>query len=54
MVFFAIGFETTTPPTALAIRAAQRKGLTNFSVICNHVLTPAAMTAILETGARRP
>ena len=50
VVFFAIGFETTTPPTALAIRAAERMGLTNFSVLCNHVLTPAAMTAILETG----
>jgi hydrogenase expression/formation protein HypD len=50
VVFFAIGFETTTPPTALAIRAAEKKGLTNFSVVCNHVLTPAAMTAILETG----
>jgi hydrogenase expression/formation protein HypD len=50
VVFFAIGFETTTPPTALAIRAAARKGLRNFSVICNHVLTPAAMTAILETS----
>ena len=50
VVFFAIGFETTTPPTALAIRAAQKKGLKNFSVICNHVLTPSAMTAILESG----
>ncbi|WP_018266934.1 hydrogenase formation protein HypD [Methylosinus sp. LW4] len=49
IVFFAIGFETTTPPTALAIRLAQKKGLTNFSVFCNHVLTPAAMQAILDT-----
>jgi len=52
VVFFAIGFETTTPPTALAIRAARKKGLKNFSVICNHVLTPAAMTAILESGEK--
>jgi hydrogenase expression/formation protein HypD len=50
VVFFAIGFETTTPPTALAIRAAETKGLSNFSVVCNHVLTPSAMTAILESG----
>lgn len=51
VVFFAIGFETTTPPTALAIRLAMRKGLKNFSVFCNHVLTPAAMRAILgRTG----
>jgi hydrogenase expression/formation protein HypD len=49
VVFFAIGFETTTPPTALAIREAQREGLANFSVFCNHVLTPAAITHILES-----
>ncbi|HEY8063334.1 MAG TPA: hydrogenase formation protein HypD [Methylosinus sp.] len=49
VVFFAIGFETTTPPTALAIRLAQKKRLANFSVFCNHVLTPAAMQAILDT-----
>ena len=46
-VFFAIGFETTTPATALAIRAAADLGLTNFSVFCNHVLTPPAMAEIL-------
>jgi hydrogenase expression/formation protein HypD len=48
VVFFAIGFETTTPPTALAIRAAQKKGLRNFSIFCNHVMTPPAMQAILD------
>lgn len=47
VVFFAIGFETTTPPTALAVKAARKKGLKNFSVFCNHVLTPAAIGAIL-------
>jgi hydrogenase expression/formation protein HypD len=47
VVFFAIGFETTTPPTAIAVRDASRRGLANFSVFCNHVLTPAAMRAIL-------
>ena len=49
VVFFAIGFETTTPPTAMAILAAQKKGLTNFSIFCNHVLTPAAILAIFES-----
>ncbi|HRK36885.1 MAG TPA: hydrogenase formation protein HypD [Burkholderiaceae bacterium] len=49
VVFFAIGFETTTPPTALAIRDAQRDGLANFSVLCCHVLTPSAITHILES-----
>lgn len=50
VVFFAIGFETTTPPTALALQLAIRKGLKNFSIFCNHVLTPVAMRAILESG----
>ncbi|GMU61696.1 MAG: hydrogenase formation protein HypD [Myxococcaceae bacterium] len=49
VVFFAIGFETTTPPTAVAVLEAQRLGLTNFTVFCNHVLTPAAITHILES-----
>lgn len=49
VVFFAIGFETTTPPTALAIRLAAAKKLANFSVFCNHVLTPSAIQNILES-----
>jgi hydrogenase expression/formation protein HypD len=49
VVFFAIGFETTTPPTAIVIRAAKALGLANFSVFCNHVLTPSAITHILES-----
>ncbi len=47
VVFFAIGFETTTPPTARAILAARKEGLKNFFVFCNHVLTPAAIEAIV-------
>ncbi len=49
VVFLAIGFETTTPPTALVIRQAQAEGIPNFSVLCNHVLTPSAITHILES-----
>jgi len=49
VVFFAIGFETTTPPTAVAILRAQELSLANFSVFCNHVLTPAAIGNILES-----
>jgi len=48
VVFFAIGFETTTPPTAVAIKLAKAEGLKNFSVFCNHVLTPAALGALLN------
>jgi len=53
VVFFAIGFETTTPPTAVAIRTACAEGLENFSVLCNHVLTPAAVANILDSPAAR-
>jgi hydrogenase expression/formation protein HypD len=49
VVMFAIGFETTTPPTALAIKDAAARGLTNFLVFCNHVLTPSAISHILES-----
>ncbi|MEY6433706.1 hydrogenase formation protein HypD [Thioalkalicoccus limnaeus] len=49
VVFLAIGFETTTPPTAVAIETARAEGLANFSVLCNHVLTPPALRAILAS-----
>jgi len=49
VVFFAIGFETTTPPTAVTILEAERAGAPNFSVFCNHVLTPSAINHILES-----
>lgn len=49
VVFFAIGFETTTPPTAVAMVQARHEGLKNFSVFCNHVLTPAAIQHILQS-----
>ena len=47
IVFLAIGFETTTPPTAVAVKQAAVEGIKNFSILCDHVLTPAAMHAIL-------
>lgn len=50
VVFFAIGFETTTPPTAIALDTARRENLKNFSVFCNHVLTPPAMRHLLAAG----
>ena len=49
VVFFAIGFETTTPATAHIILEAQRQDLRNFSVYCNHVVTPAAIQSILDS-----
>ena len=53
VVFFAIGFETTTPPTALLVRQAAERGLANFSVLCCHVLTPPAIAAILDAPEAR-
>ena len=53
VVFFAIGFETTTPPTALCLLEAKKEQIKNFSVICCHVLTPSAMEHILLTAPKR-
>jgi hydrogenase expression/formation protein HypD len=48
VVFFAVGFETTAPTTALAIAQGNQLGLDNFSILCAHVLVPPAMEAILS------
>jgi hydrogenase expression/formation protein HypD len=53
VVFLAIGFETTTPPTALVLRQAASEAIGNFSVLCCHVLTPSAITHILESAEVR-
>jgi len=49
MVFMAIGFETTAPSTALTLLAAEREGIENFSVFCNHVTIVPAIKAILDS-----
>jgi hydrogenase expression/formation protein HypD len=49
VVFFAIGFETTSPSTALTIKRAARERVDNFSVFCNHVRINPALHAILES-----
>jgi len=49
VVFLAIGFETTVPSTAYAIKQAQTLKLENFTVYCNHVLTPPAISHILQS-----
>ncbi|MGA2585180.1 MAG: hydrogenase formation protein HypD [Tepidisphaeraceae bacterium] len=53
VVFFAIGFETTAPPNAMAVWMAHKRKLTNFSVLVSHVTVPPAMTAILEAEGNR-
>ncbi len=53
VVFFAIGFETTAPSTALTLMRARDEGLTNFSVFCNHVTIIPAIRAILDSPDMR-
>jgi hydrogenase expression/formation protein HypD len=49
VVFFAIGFETTAPSTALTLLRAQTEGVENFSVFCNHVTIIPAIKALLDS-----
>jgi hydrogenase expression/formation protein HypD len=49
VVFFAIGFETTAPSTALTLKRAREEGLTNFSCVCNHVTIVPPLRALLES-----
>jgi hydrogenase expression/formation protein HypD len=49
VIFFAIGFETTTPSTAMTVLRAAAEGLDNFAVFCNHVRVTPAITAILSS-----
>jgi hydrogenase expression/formation protein HypD len=53
VVFFAIGFETTAPPNAMAVWMARKRRLSNFSVLVSHVLVPPVMTALLEAPDNR-
>jgi hydrogenase expression/formation protein HypD len=53
VVFFAVGFETTAPATAMAARLAKQEGLTNFSLLMSHVLVPPAMRALLSSPLNR-
>jgi len=48
VVFFALGFETTAPSTALTLRRARRDGVANFSCLCNHVLIEPPLRALLD------
>ena len=58
MVFFAIGFETTAPATAMTRGAGGARRVENFSLLVAHVLVPPAIEALVEragqSGARLP
>jgi len=49
VVFFAIGFETTAPSTAVTLLRAQAEKIKNFSIFCNHVTIIPAIKAILDS-----
>jgi len=49
VVFFALGFETTMPSTALTVLEAEADNVTNFSLFCNHVTTVPTIKAILDS-----
>lgn len=50
VIFFAVGFETTAPSTAITIYQAQQQNIPNFSVLIAHVLVPPAMETILSSN----
>jgi hydrogenase expression/formation protein HypD len=53
VIFFAIGFETTAPSTALTIMSAKAQDIRNFTVFCNHVTIVPAIRAILDSPDMR-
>ena len=53
IMFFAIGFETTTPSTAVVLMRARELGLDNFFVFCNHIQVNPAIRALLQSSDMR-
>src|ERR1700719_4854971 len=53
VMFFAMGFETTAPSTAVTLGRAKTQGIHNFSVFCNHVTIIPAIRAILDSPDMR-
>jgi hydrogenase expression/formation protein HypD len=49
VVFFALGFETTMPSTAMTVLCAEAEGITNFSLFCNHITIIPTVKAILDS-----
>jgi hydrogenase expression/formation protein HypD len=49
IVFFGLGFETTMPSTAMTILEAERRGIENFSLFCNHITIVPTIKAILDS-----
>ncbi len=49
VIFFALGFETTMPSTALTVMQAKAEGVANFSLFCNHITTVPTIKAVLDS-----
>jgi hydrogenase expression/formation protein HypD len=49
IVFLALGFETTSPSTAMTVLQAAKDGVENFSVFCNHIMIVPALKALLDS-----
>ncbi len=49
VVFFGLGFETTMPSTALTVLQAEKEGIDNFSIFCNHITIIPTIKAILDS-----
>lgn len=53
VIFFALGFETTMPSTALTLLQAKREGIKNFTLFCNHITTVPTIKAVLDSPDMR-
>ncbi len=53
VIFFALGFETTMPSTALTVLQAEREDIGNFSLFCNHITTVPTIKAVLDSPGMR-
>lgn len=53
VVFFAVGFETTAPATAMALAQARGEGIRNFYVLMSHFLVPPAIHTLMQGGSSR-
>jgi hydrogenase expression/formation protein HypD len=53
VVFFAVGFETTAPANAMAVKLAAQLNLDNFALVVSHVLVPPALTTLLSAPGCR-
>ena len=52
IVFLGIGFETTTPSSAMGIILAEQEKLKNFFVLSSHKVMPPAMSALIDEGVK--